>query len=178
MNPEEFKERYLSIIMPSIPSDLDLDIDEFVTYPITKISQLNISQADKDLLIMSGLPDSAAPFLSFGLNISIMLEPLDKLPHCKMLGHTSYGDMICIDESEGGSIVYFNHDCDMARVFMNSSLRSLAHSLCIYAEFWQTRDVERCRKEIGEYDRLAMKEDSFWSIEICTDVEAEIWMGR
>ena len=82
----------------------------------------------------------------------------------------SCGDMICIDESDNGSVVYFNHDWNMERVFMNSSILSLAYSLCIYLEFQQTRDVEECRRKIGIYDRRAMDSNSFWADEI--DMEA------
>lgn len=164
MKPEEFRERYLSLLLP-VPPELDLNIDEFVQFSTIKVAQLNIPQADKDLLTVSGLPTDAAPFLSFGLTNETALEPLGELPHCKIIGHNSYGDMICIDEFDGGAVVYFNHDQEMARVFMNSSVRSLAHGLCAYLEFRQTQDEERCRRAIFEYDQRAMEENSFWSVE-------------
>jgi hypothetical protein len=164
MNPSEFRVRYINLL-PSIPLGLDLDIGEFVYYPTEKIAKLNILQADKDLLEKSGLPSNAAPFLSFNLRSDIMLEVLMESPHCKMLGHTGYGDIICIDESDRGSIVCFNHDREMARVFVNSSIRSLAYSLCSYLEFKRTHNINACRMSIGEYDRQAMEENSFWAIE-------------
>jgi hypothetical protein len=167
MNPEEFRKRYLSLL-PPVPPELDLNIDEFVQFSTTKVAQFNIPQVDKDLLTVSGLPADAAPFLSFGLTYETVLEPLGELPHCKVIGHNSYGDMICIDEFDGGSVVYFNHDQGMARVFMNSSVRSLALSLCAYSEFRQTQDGERCRRAIFEYDQRAMEGNSFWAVEMST----------
>jgi hypothetical protein len=168
MNPEKFRERYLNFL-PSVPPELGLNLDEFICFPVAKVAELNILQADKNLLTVSGLPNDAAPFLSFGLTSETVLEPLDEPPHCKMIGHTGYGDMICIDESDRGSIVYFNHDREMTRVFMNSSVRSLAHSLCAYLEFQQTRNVEMCQRAISECDQRAMEVNSFWSVEMNTE---------
>ena len=171
MNPEKFRDYYINLL-PSNSLDLNLKLDEFVNFPVEKVGQLNISQLDKDFLTISGFPADAAPFLSFGLNNDIFLEPLsliEDIPqgsHCKMIGHNSNGDIICIDESDAGSIIYFNHDLNMSREFINSSVISLAYSLCAYEQFQQTKDIEKCRKKISDYDPKAMQEDNFWWVEI------------
>jgi hypothetical protein len=122
MNPEKFRDYYINLL-PSTSLDLDLKLDEFINFPIAKVEQLNIPQLDKDLLTIAGLPADASPFLSFGLNGEILLEPLSLIKdisegsHCKMIGHNSNGDIICIDESDAGSIVYFNHDLNMSKEF-------------------------------------------------------------
>jgi SUKH-4 immunity protein len=165
IDAEGFRKRYLSLL-PPVPPELDLDIDEFIYFPSSKVHELLISQDDKELLIRSGLPVEAPPFLSFGAVGDTMLEAIDGQPSCKTIGHTSYGDMICIDETDGGSIVYLTHDRDMMKVFMNSSVRSLAHCLCTYLEFQQSRDVELCRRSIYDFDDRAMNVNSFWYLEV------------
>jgi hypothetical protein len=165
MDATGFRSHYLSLL-PSVPPELNLEIDEFICFSSSGVRGLLIPEGDKELLLKSGLPCNAPPFLSFGTVGDTILEAIDGQLDCKAIGNTSYGDTICIDESDGGSIVYLNHDRDMLKVFMNSSVRALAHSLCAYLEFQQNRDVELFRRSIYDFDERAMESNSFWAVEV------------
>jgi SUKH-4 immunity protein len=180
ISPEEFKNRFLKNI-PELPPDLPelrQRLSEFIQFPDSLVQGLNISQSDKSILLTSGLPKAASPFLSFGLSPDRILQPLGNawgLPNSynrfKMIGHNGSGDMICIDEANQGSIVYLNHDRNMQVVVINSNVTTLAECLCIFAEFMKCKDANACRREFGQADPAAMTSGAFWPSEIESAVQ-------
>jgi hypothetical protein len=174
MSPSEFKSRFIAGL-PKIPAGLDLKPDEFFRFPATVVDKLKISKADKAILTISGLPKDAAPFLSFGFQKkSDILKsmgrefglPDDVCSRYKMIGFNGSGDMICINDSGDGAVVYLNHDRNMEVVFMNSGVVKLAECLCLFHEFQQSKDGDACRRAIRKVDPKAMGDQSFWRNEI------------
>jgi hypothetical protein len=169
--PSEFKTRFIASL-PEIPDDVDLSLDEFASFPPEQVGNLRISDADKRLLIECGLPADASPFLSFGLTANRVLMPLAEFPHSVAIGHNGSGDMICIDQSTGGAIVYYNHDNHMQRVFMNSSLMQFAECLCLFAEFMQTKDSTSFTRKVFAVDPAALAPQAFWPNEVQCEIES------
>jgi SUKH-4 immunity protein len=171
MEPEMFKKRFIQAL-PDLPPDLDLRLDEFVLFPETEVEVLQIPKDDKLILTASGLPKDAAPFLSFGSSRGVFLRRMSAfgLPkdfdRFRTIGFNSSGDMICLDEGDGGRVVYLNHDDNMKVVYMNSGIRSLALSLCLYGEFMLNREADVCRAAIRKVDPKAVEPGSFWASEI------------
>jgi hypothetical protein len=171
MTPSEFKARFLASL-PSIPDNIDLSLDEFVLFPLERVQALRIADADKRILVESGLPADASPFLSFGLSDDRMLLPIDGFPESFAIGHNGCGDHICIDQSAAGEIVYYNHDNNMRRVLMNSSLGQFAESLCLFAEFMKTKDQDSFTRQLQTLDGIALAAGAFWPDEVRSELES------
>ena len=171
MTPAEFKSRFIASL-PIIPDDIDLTLDEFVSFPIERIAALRVNEADRRLLAECGLPADAAPFLSFGLSADRVLVPLDDFPDSVAIGHNGCGDMICIDQSAGGAVVYYNHDNHMRRVFMNSTLVQFAECLCLFANFMQTKDASTFTQQLKLVDLSALAAGTFWPNEVECELDA------
>lgn len=137
--------------------DLINDLTEVVLYPAEAVLQLNIPEDAREFLTHTGLPDSAAPFLSFSVPESG--EPLPTVAEQSglgseyaayaVIGHSGSGDPIAIATDGSGTVVCFNHDNDFEKVFVNTSVRQFAESLKAYAEF------VRKTRQLGGPDALA-----------------------
>ncbi|MCE9548755.1 MAG: SUKH-4 family immunity protein [Planctomycetia bacterium] len=172
ITPEEFKARLIEN-MPELPPELWKRMSEFIRFPEPLVQRLNISQSDKAILSVSGLPRNASPFLTFGLSSDDNVQPLSNtggVPELssryRMIGNNGSGDTICIDEADHGSIVCLNHDFNMQRDFMNSSITALAECLCAFARFMKCKDADACRREFRDADPAAMTSGAFWPREI------------
>lgn len=126
--------------------------EPLVTFTDEAIKDITISENIKLFLKTAGLPESAAPFLSFEELKSTPLASVSKewgLPEeyerYKIIGSNGSGDPVCIDINESSSIVYLNHDNYFKRVFINSSIPQLAESLLLFRDF-----VHKVQKEYGE----------------------------
>jgi hypothetical protein len=170
MTPSEFKSRFIELL-PCVPPELNLTLDEFVTFSPDRAAALHIPDSDRAFLTDSGLPAAAAPFLSFGPDSESALMPLDGFADSVMIGHNGSGDMICVDQSDGGAVVYYNHDNRMQRVFINSSLSQFARSLCAYSSLSRTKDADAFRAAMSEIDAAAIARASFWLNEMETELE-------
>jgi hypothetical protein len=141
ITPEKFREIWTG------------DEDQLVKYPANAVASLSILEEDKSFLVNAGLPDSAAPFLSFAVYCDTGLL-VSASKHCnlpesfscyRVIGFTGTGDPICIDESDKGSVVCLNHDKDFEKIFMSSSVIHFAEALLAYRHF-----VNETIKENGE----------------------------
>ena len=170
MTPAEFKLRFTAAL-PDVPPDLKLQLGQFVCYPAEAVGRLQIGEAARAILIDSGLPRSAPPFLSFGFrDQSDLLKPLGQVSgppdarydRYRMIGFNGSGDMICVDEEDRGAVVYLNHDNNMEVVLMNSDVEKLAECLCVFAESKRRKDWVACRDSISRIDPRAIKDQTFW----------------
>ncbi len=92
----------------------------------------------------------------------------------------NFGDPICIDELNGGQIVYLLHDGSLEPRFMNSSLPQLAYSLLAFREAVKATNlaggkgaylegripIEVINEFVGkmnDIDPAAVRPDLFWS---------------
>jgi len=165
--------------------------DKLVFPPEKAVDQLVIPKPMKDWLIRAGLPEEAAPFLSFGPQGSKRWFPsasaLYRLPSgysvYRVIGCNGAGDPICIDESENGAVILLDHNAEYRKKFVNSSIPQLAESLFYYREFVNSVIQERGEDAyldgdipsdakaqavhyIAQIDEMAMKTGSFWAIEL------------
>ena len=148
-----------------------LGLKRLLRFPLTALPRchaatLRIHNADRAFLTDSGLPEDAAPFLSFGLDADRALMPLYGFPDSVMIGHNGCGDAICVDQADDGAVVYYNHDNNMQRIFINSSIAAFAASLCAYSSFMRTKDADAFRLEISTIDQVASGPGSFWVSEM------------
>lgn len=164
MTPQEFKTRFIELL-PSVPPDIDLELDRFVTFPAERVASLRIPEEHKAYLTESGLPADAAPFLNFDTKIDQSLTALEGFPDTAIIGSNNHGDAICLDMSDNGAVVYYNHDNMMKRVFMNSSLPLFAECLCAFSSLIQTKDRESFTRHVTSIDPDALASDAFWTTE-------------
>ncbi len=110
-------------------------------YSALSLQTLPIPPESLEFLTLAGLPDSAAPFLSFGASHTHTLpsvadtwsQPPD-FDRFRIIGSNSSGDPICIDLLTNAAVVYLNHDDAFDRIFMNTSVDRLAECLLAFRE--------------------------------------------
>lgn len=154
------------------------------------VEQLSISADDKSFLAQAGLPQDAAPFLSFEAPKSGPLPTLAqkwKLPPSfavfRLIGSDGSGNPLALDESQNGEVVLLDHDLKFARVLVNKSIRQLAESLLAYRKLVRATQEEfgedayldgqtspaarqELRSELATIDAAAMQADCFWHAEL------------
>lgn len=177
MTPAEFKERFKKA-HPPIPEGIDVDFFKFRTFPKERLDELKIDAPSLALMRDVGFPEEAAPFLSFNGNEKTVLQKLTSVfsslgaeyEKYKILGTNGSGDFICIDESDG-SVVYLNHDSNMRRVFINSSLIKFAESLCLMAEAFHSNNANDFIGSLSRLDPPAVYEGTMWPVESAIAME-------
>jgi hypothetical protein len=127
MTPEEFKKAW------------EQDGDNLCIFPSEAVEGLDISESQRIFLTNIGLPESAAPFLDFGgkhylpiPSVADVWKGGTTFECYRAIGCNGFGDPVCIDENSGGAVVYLNHDDNMKRQFINSSVECLAFSLLAF----------------------------------------------
>jgi len=130
MTPDEFRRLW----RPTGDSRLML-------YPAGALADVLVPDATKQFLSQVGLPNSAAPFLSFGCSKSGTLSRVSEkwrqgpaFDRYRIIGRNGRGDPIALDERAEGAVVYLNHDDRFARVLVNSSVPRLAECLLAYRD--------------------------------------------
>jgi len=166
-----FRERFL-VTLPEIPSGLDLGLDKFVTYDESTLSILD--NEDSKFLNEFGMPANASPFLSFH---SYSTVEISELYNSSILNESYFpfgangsGDILAID-LKTKEVVYFNHDSDNERVFINSSLNKFAESLCIFQQCLTNSAINTCALLISKIDPSAVRVDTMWHCEIQSEIE-------
>ena len=132
--------------------DMIDDPSEIVLYPLSSVQALDVSEDAKAFLSQTGLPESAAPFLDFetprsGSFTSVAAEyglGSEYDPYM-IIGGNGSGDSIAVAADGSGTIVYFNHDKQFEKVFMNTSVCQLADSLKAFGTL-----VQKTQEENGE----------------------------
>src|SRR5687768_825968 len=81
-------------------------------FPKPSVAQLNLSEDDKEFLVQAGLPEDAAPFLSFRAGTSGELPTVaeewgqSKEFRCfRVIGSDGSGNPIALDENHHGEVV-------------------------------------------------------------------------
>lgn len=175
MTPKAFKSRYLASL-PDVPVELreELGLERFVQFDPEVVSALNLPPQDAAILIDVGLPESASPWLTFRMDPKRQLQPIDGFPHMLAIGSNAYGDYVCLDRSANGEVVYINHDNLNARVFINSSVATLAESLCLYLTHRHQGEPHDLLAAIDSIDPAAMVRDTFWYHEATTLAQGDV----
>jgi SUKH-4 immunity protein len=112
-----------------------------VRYVSGTFSEVSLTERDLQLLTVVGLPDLAAPFLSFHQEpVMIPWAQADgqipiELGHLVEIGSDGSGDPICV--TKHGHVMKLNHDNGFEAMFMNSSVCLLAEFLETYRILWE-----------------------------------------
>ena len=146
ISPKEFKQLWLEEWSP------------LHAYGEEAVRNLPFSDSTKEFLVASGLPESCAPFLSFNRtlpNQSIKtIKEEYNLEHDDFINYYVIGDgdnvSICIDTNREDQIFeidfHYVYDIDAREdtdyhedyrpiIFMNTSIRHLAHCVLVYRHF-------------------------------------------
>jgi hypothetical protein len=178
ISPQEFLERW------------NKDIYGLVHYEEVVIDKSVILNNDKNFLVIAGLPESAAPFLSFEGSEQGGGKPLNEKYEVSenefkefiYIGFTGENNPICISTTSG-TVVSFDYQNNFDEIFINSSINQLAESLLIYDDFVKKIKLANGRKafleknapsesilwlekELKRIDKNSLNESSFWKTEI------------
>lgn len=159
-------------------------------FPKKAVVGLVLAEEDKAFLLQAGLPEDAAPFLTFDAPESGELPTVaeqwslaKEFQHYHAIGSDGSGNPIALDERQLGEVVYVDHESGFARVLVNRSIRQLAESLLAYrklvketqAEFGEDAFLDGksspaarkgLRDELTKIDPAAMKPGCFWYDEL------------
>ncbi|CEK36553.1 hypothetical protein UMC2_34231 [[Clostridium] sordellii] len=173
ISSNEFKEKWNTKLCPLIEYDKKI------------VDKLNIPLESKTFLIEAGLPEVAAPFLSFErINKGALLQLEDNHNIGKdyiYLGFTGNGDILTIEDNSG-IIIVINHET-YEKSYVNNSIQSLAESLLEYSEFVKKikkvngrkaylngncskEDLEDIKNKLISIDDKSINNSTFWWNEI------------
>jgi hypothetical protein len=152
---------------------------------------LTVDETTIEFLTSIGLPDSAAPFVSFDRKELRTIEQIYSTGNLADnflvdIGSDGAGDPICIDMQENCKIIALDHEDNFERRFVNTSVRELFAFLTIYKEFadkliqlrgdfafldsnFTDDELNEFLEQLKSVDNEALKnDDTFWSREIQT----------
>ncbi|MGV7107586.1 hypothetical protein [Flavobacterium sp. U410] len=164
MNPTEFKNIWLNN-----------DLETWSEFPNEQIEKSNLNDLTKEVLKI-GFPNSAAPFLDFGLisfdniftNIHDYYSDSDLDINTKnywIIGFENSGNLICVDTSKNDQIIIVDHEQDFEVLeVMNKNIIELGKSLLLYRNF-----IENVNSEFGEDGFF----DSLYSLNHVKSLEQE-----
>jgi hypothetical protein len=162
--------------------------DSLLAFTPELAASVPIPDSARLFLVECGLPNDAAPFLSFGNRRVASLQPIrdvwpapESVPECWCIGANGSGDPICI--LADGRIVSLNHDRDFAVELISSSLEALLELLLAYRQAVATaqavggpdayldnripRDVQDWfHAELSRIDPIAARGPSLWRSEL------------
>ncbi|HRO99395.1 MAG TPA: SUKH-4 family immunity protein [Flavobacteriales bacterium] len=184
MTPQEFKARWGSEGEPCI------------TLGSERVRRLSIKASTAEFLSIAGLPQSAAPFLSFGepkeesspfgLKLSEVFDHLDEeFERFIVIGFDGSGNPIAIDTQNDDQVVWLDHEDDFKDTYMNSSIAALGTFLLGYRDFvqdllnakgddaflngnYEDDELEKLRQKLALLDSRALDADNFWNHELGT----------
>ena len=171
MTPIEFRQQFIAGALsdPGINDipELKEQLSKFVMFERKTLLAHGVGQPAADFLAEGGLPQDAAPYLSFDAYSEQGLEELYALympTGLYPLGSNGSGDPLGI-EIATQAIVYFNHDARMERVFINSSVPQFAQSLLCYQQLLRERKVDALLERLRSIDPAAAEEGTMWHAE-------------
>jgi hypothetical protein len=157
-----------------------------------QVEGLGLREDTIHFLRVAGLPDDAAPFLSFSYLAEGRLRGVDdvfkvreNLSRYKAIGFDGNGSPICIDAGQEDQIVCLDHDQDFEAVFVNASVAQLAETLLAYRDFvkevlagnggqadldetFTDAQFSRLEDQIASIDGEAGQPGGFWNRELQT----------
>ena len=173
MNGTEFKKRFVESL-PPMPQEIDLRFDEFVSFDSQVLKASGLNDKVTEFLLEAGLPRDASPFLSFQSYSANDIEKRKEVFGIEdeyiPIGINGSGDPLVID-TKSGEVLYFNHDDNMRKVFINSSIWQFAACLCIYQEHLTNNTMNSCLDEIEGVDPRAVEKEAMWFSEILVEID-------
>ncbi len=151
---------------------------------------LNLSQSTIDFLTTCGLPNDAAPFLTFCSDTDDIFEGINKLTNqydflepefdkYVVIGSSGNGDPIAINTENNDQVVLLDHEDNFSSIFFNSTILTLAECLVVYRDFILTiqkengedalmnsdftdEQFEKLNYQLEAADDKALTESGFW----------------
>jgi len=154
------------------------------------VERLALAEEDKAFLLQAGLPENAAPYLTFDEPESGELPTVAEqwslakvFKRYRAIGSDGSGNPIALDERQNGEVVYLDHENEFAPVLVNKSIRQLAESLLAYRKLVKDTQAElgedafldgqtsvaarkKLKQELTRIDPAAMKAGCFWHGEL------------
>jgi hypothetical protein len=118
MTPEDFKKLW------------EADGDQLILVSAEEVASIEIPASAKVFIELAGLPEEAAPYLSFDANSRG--QPTDpirlamKRPDVLVVGSNAAGDPVAIRTD--GALVYLNHDANFAEFYINKDVETFAET--------------------------------------------------
>lgn len=165
------------------------DSSEIKRFNLAQLEELGVDYDTTQFLSNIGLPEDAAPYLSFHSQQLGTLESIYNTENSQdklliVIGSEGAGDPIGIDIANSCEVVALDHEDGFKKRFMNSSTKTLFAFLSIYNSFIEKLidlrgedaylDADFTDQELGELmtelksvdERALSKEGNFWRIEI------------
>jgi hypothetical protein len=170
MSPTEFKERFLTgvrLAFVKAPPGLLEQQSEFVGYEYETMQRCGVGEQNARFLSDIGLPRSAPPFIDCRAHTD------DEIAHLReggggvlralfpLGGANGCGDPFGIETSTQ-SVVYYNHDNGMQKVFMNASIPQFAETLCLFQDLLRTKADDEFAMALEKVDKTALLSGSMW----------------
>jgi hypothetical protein len=182
MRPQEFIEMWGS------------DGDPCIVLSQERLQKIKLKASTAEFLAVAGLPQSAAPFLSFGelneasspfgLKLSAVFNHLGgEYERFIVLGFDGSGNPIAIDTANDDQVVWLDHEEDFRHAYMNSSIGALATFLLGYRDFvqdllkakgedaflngeYEDHELAELQQKLELVDNRAFASGTFWSQEL------------
>jgi hypothetical protein len=164
--------------------------DRLLAFLPFSLQGVRIPEDARAYLLTAGLPEDAAPCLSFKSPKTGPLPTVADEWHLgptynryRVIGFNGSGDPICLDESEEGAVVYLNHDDRFRPVLINQAVSQLAESLLTFRQFIQQTNarfgddasidgnippdlLQWVEGELRRIDQRAFQPNCFWLTEL------------
>lgn len=170
MKASDFKAQFIAVL-PALPPGLNLRLKKFIAWQARELPAMD--EQDTTFLVHQGLPAGAAPFLSFAVydeaEAARRLATCGIIDHYFPLGHTGCGDVLALD-CKTREVVYFNHDANNERVFINTTLMLLAQCLCLFQRHLRDNTLMNCLAQIEHLDPAAAATGTMWADEVSAEL--------
>jgi hypothetical protein len=124
----------------------ELEAVQLKPIPISKLKPFDLNALTIDFLTHSGLPDGAAPFLSFFQGTPVGRGEIQLITNIYSslgaefdryiyIGYCDDADPIVLNTAENDQIEILARHNDFSSSFLNSSISSLAECILIYRDF-------------------------------------------
>ncbi|MGE0076358.1 MAG: SUKH-4 family immunity protein [Bacteroidales bacterium] len=163
-------------------------------YDSKRVDKFGFNESTSMFLKTIGLPEEAAPFLSFAKDNDEQYEGLLKLTdyfdflesefdRYIVIGSTGNGDEIVIDLNDNCKIKVLDHEDNFSEEFANSSIEKFAKGLILYQDFidlilnengedalidskFSDNQINYLKQKMIDNDQDSINSDCFWSQEI------------
>lgn len=145
--------------------DLNPEYENWLKYSSNKTENFGLQESTLDCL-KNGIPEDAAPFLSFYSDDNfIRLKTLKAIfcfdrPETEnfiVFGHDGNGNPLCIDKTENERIILFDHDNEFNIITVNDSLSEFLNCLLLYRNFVKSYSISENKYNLEDVERLMDK---------------------
>ncbi len=181
MTPQDFKNTWTGT-----------NDDSLIPLSEERFKGLKLRQETIDFFMVAGLPENAAPYLTFVKNTSDLYDGINKLTKqyefidqsydkFVAIGSDGSGNPIAINTAADDRIEWIDHE-DFSSCYLNASIHHLAGTLVAYRNFvssllannenafvnsdFTDEQFNSLEAQILSIDEQALAEDSFWKGEL------------